>query len=54
MLMILNDHKSKANLSRSPKNVQVKFVFFVSYFNKQNKLQVDEILNFLLSWLMPL
>jgi hypothetical protein len=46
MLMILNNHKFKINLNRSPKNLQVEFVYFVSYFNKQNKLHIDEILDF--------
>jgi hypothetical protein len=54
MLMILNNHKFKVNLSRTSKNVQIEFVSFVSYFNKQNKLHVMKYLIFLLSWLMSL
>jgi hypothetical protein len=42
----------KVDLNIFPKFLQINFFKFVDYLNKQNKLQIDEILDFLLSWLM--
>jgi hypothetical protein len=46
--MILKNHMFKVDLNRFPKTVQVKFVYFTSCPNKESRLQVNEILNFLI------
>jgi hypothetical protein len=42
--MILKNHMFKVDLNRFPKNVQVKFVYFTNFPNKESKIQVVEIL----------